>query len=219
MSPKIIPVLVAPPPIEPIKLTDYRVNPITGCWIWLGHCNRQGYAIDDYGRLVERQMYWEHKGELPEGHEVGHLCWNPECINPEHFEPNVGVEFSHTRLAGVLNMALAREIRVKAAAGMPTAVLAAQYWVAPTTIRSVLLNVIWPDPTYQPRLKYHSRMEADPKTVRRVRALRAVGMSYGEIADRTRISLSKVKSYCSGRYIGPEYNPESGRTAEWVTQV
>ena len=209
MSPKTISVLVEPPPIEPIKLTNYRVNPITGCWIWHGHCNRQGYAVDDYGRLIERQVYREHKGELPEGHEVGHLCWDCACINPEHLEAIVGVEFSHTRLAGVLNMALAREIRAKAAAGMPTMVLAQQYLVAPTTIRSVRLNVMWSDPEYQPRLKYRSRMEANPKTVRRVRALRAGGISYGEIADRTHISRSKAIAYCSGRYIGPEYNTAS----------
>jgi hypothetical protein len=79
-------------------------------------------------------------GELPEGYEVGHLCWDRACINPEHLEAGAGVEFSHARPNKVLNIALARQIRAKAAAGVPTMVLAQQYLVAPTTIRSVRLN-------------------------------------------------------------------------------
>jgi hypothetical protein len=120
-----------------------------------------------------------------------------------------------------LDMRKACEIRAKAAAGMPTVVLAQEYFVAATTIRSVLLNVTWTDPEYQPQLKYHSRKEANPKTVHRVRALRAGGMSYGEIGDRVHITRSKVIAYCSGRYLGPEFNTEfkaASPKSTWLPQ-
>lgn len=55
------------PPIQPIKLTNYRINPLTGRWIWSGPCDRHGYAIDGYGRFIDHQVYREHNGEIPDG--------------------------------------------------------------------------------------------------------------------------------------------------------
>lgn len=67
----------------------------------------------------------------------------------------------------------------------------------------------WYDPAYAPLLRYRSKKGANPRNVRRVRALRAGGMSYTEIVDQTQISRGKVIHYCSGRYTGPEYNTVS----------
>ncbi len=64
----------------------------------------------------------------------------------------------------------------------------------------------WVDTDYQPLLIYRSQNEADPNIVRRVRALRRLGMSYGQIVAHTNISRRKVIAYCSGRYLGAEYN-------------
>ncbi len=138
MSPKISAALVLPPPIE---LTDYAVNSITGCWIWLGRCDRRGYPIDSNGRFVDLQIYREHKGKVPAEYEVSHLCWYLACVNPDHLGVCPGVfEFNRGRPGKRLNMALAREIRAKAGAGMPKEALSAQYSVAVSTIRSILLN-------------------------------------------------------------------------------
>ena len=169
------------PPIVPIKPTDYRVNPITGCWIWLGALDHQGYPVDEHGRFVAKQVYREHKGEIPEGYQIDHLCWHPKCINPQHLDAKTGVDNQRVAPKTVLTMEKAREIRAKAAGRAPTAVLCQEYGVAPTTIRAVLQNVTWTDPDYKPAWNYHSLRAANPRTVRRVRALRAGGMSYGEI--------------------------------------
>jgi hypothetical protein len=208
MSREIVPVLVPVvlPTIEPIKSTDYKVNPITGCWIWLKHSDPEGYALDDFGRFIERQVYREHKGEIPDGYEIDHLCWHPRCINPEHLQAITGVENNRAKPTNVLTMEKAKQIREKAAAGVPTVALVQEFGAAPSTIRSVLHNVSWTDPDYKPVLNYHSKREANPRTVRRVRALRAGGMSYGEIVDQTHIRRSKVIAYCSGRYLGEEFN-------------
>lgn len=196
------------PPFKAIGLEDYGINSITGCWIWRRHCDPHGYAVDDYGRFVDRQIYQEHKGPIPEGYEINHLCWHRRCINPEHLEAEACIYNNRVSPMRILDVQKAREIRAKAAAGIPTVVLAQEYFVAVTTIRSVLLNVTWTDPEYRPQLKYHSRKEANPKTVRRVRSLRAGGMSYGKIVDHIHLTRSRVIAYCSGRYLSPEFNIE-----------
>jgi hypothetical protein len=206
MSSETTPALVPLPPVEPIKITDYQVNRITGCWIWTGLCDHHGYPIDDYGRFIDHEVYQEHKGEIAEGYGVGRLCWDTRCINPAHLEPETGLLSNRDHPSNRLNMTLARQIRVKAAAGVPTRILATQYSVTTSTIRGVLLNMTWVDPEYRPLLKAVSRHPANLKTVRKVRALRAKGMSYGEIVDRVHIGRKKVIAYCSGRYLGAEYN-------------
>lgn len=78
---------------QPNALPDppYRVDPKTGCWIWLGAKSPLGYgrAWDaDAGRVrVAHQIIFEREyGPIPEGLELDHLCRNPECVRPHHLE-------------------------------------------------------------------------------------------------------------------------------------
>ncbi len=60
----------------------------TGCWEWTGDIHL------GYGRLmIKRKHYQAHrlsyeifKGKIPDGLELGHLCRNRSCCNPEHLE-------------------------------------------------------------------------------------------------------------------------------------
>lgn len=59
-----------------------------GCWIW------KGVKPGAYGRLwegktrvlVHRFSYEIHKGPVPEGLEIDHLCRERRCVNPDHLE-------------------------------------------------------------------------------------------------------------------------------------
>ena len=65
-----------------------RVNPTTGCWEWLGYCNRDGYGIfgvsHQSARLAHRLSYACFRRAVPAGCCVLHICDNPKCINPAH---------------------------------------------------------------------------------------------------------------------------------------
>lgn len=69
----------------------YRINlddriipePNSGCWIWLGPLNKKGYPQN----ARHRQMYTLHKGPIPKGLELDHLCRVRCCVNPDHLEP------------------------------------------------------------------------------------------------------------------------------------
>jgi hypothetical protein len=66
----------------------------SGCIVWLGGKNKNGYgqihAGPDFGVarfLVHRWSYEYHVGPIPDGLEIDHLCKNTSCVNPDHLEP------------------------------------------------------------------------------------------------------------------------------------
>ena len=70
-------------------------EPNTGCWLWLGAVSRLGYGSiwseaypSKNGRHVpaHRVSYELHKGPIPEGLTIDHLCRVRGCVNPDHLE-------------------------------------------------------------------------------------------------------------------------------------
>lgn len=62
--------------------------PESGCWIWEGSLGR-GYGsvcINGESYLAHRVSYQIHKGEIPEGLTIDHLCRVRCCVNPDHLE-------------------------------------------------------------------------------------------------------------------------------------
>lgn len=73
------------------------------CWVWQRSLNNQGYAVGGFVRfgyppgrhLAGRVLYTVNVGPIPEGAELDHLCFNPQCVRWEaapgapsgHLEP------------------------------------------------------------------------------------------------------------------------------------
>ena len=69
-----------------------KIDKETGCWIWQGWINREGYGRVQYQNkkyLAHRLSAVVFKGynleDYDKGLQVNHLCHNRACINPEHF--------------------------------------------------------------------------------------------------------------------------------------
>lgn len=76
------------------RLRNYRVDARTGCWVWRGNLNEDGYGrlwqrVDGKRKLRYAHIvsYEFHVGPVPEGLELDHTCRNHACINPAHLEP------------------------------------------------------------------------------------------------------------------------------------
>ena len=59
----------------------------SGCWIWTGAIDRNGYGRATY----QRKRHWAHRlvyqtkvGPIADGLVVCHRCDNPICVNPSH---------------------------------------------------------------------------------------------------------------------------------------
>lgn len=67
-----------------------------GCWQWTGAKVRDGYGSfrHRFSSLPHRVSYRYLVGEIPQGHEIDHLCRNTSCVRPDHLEavtPRVNV--------------------------------------------------------------------------------------------------------------------------------
>lgn len=66
----------------------YEVAP-SGCWTWIAARNHYGYGQfwkDGKPQYAHRVSYEHHKGPIPDGFQVDHLCRVRNCVNPEHLE-------------------------------------------------------------------------------------------------------------------------------------
>lgn len=67
-------------------LTMYSVDPSTGCWIWSGSVNGQGYGRISIGgrRYQAHRIFMEASGADLRGLVADHKCRNRLCVNPKH---------------------------------------------------------------------------------------------------------------------------------------
>lgn len=62
----------------------YRVDPVTGCWNWIGDAN-YGEFPRFRGRSAMRHAWEQAKGHAtPPRSRVWRNCYNQRCVNPFH---------------------------------------------------------------------------------------------------------------------------------------
>jgi hypothetical protein len=67
------------------------VGEVTGCWVWQGKINAEGYARIPVGKgrvaNAHEASYEVFVGPIPDGLRLNHLCNARACINPDHLKP------------------------------------------------------------------------------------------------------------------------------------
>lgn len=137
-----------------------RIETGSGCWLWLGARDRDGYGqIKCAGRQCKahRIMFAWVRGAIADDLQICHSCDNPPCVNPEHLfagtgEINMQDCKQKGRLAdrrGVKNT-LAKlvdgqilEIRARRSAGEMLKSIAASFGVSESRVSLVARGLAW----------------------------------------------------------------------------
>lgn len=64
-----------------------RVNPVKGCWLWIGSMSRKRYGnFYVRGKIIaaHRFSFLYFNGQIPNGMMIMHECDTRHCVNPEH---------------------------------------------------------------------------------------------------------------------------------------
>lgn len=77
-------------------LEQITVDPATGCWLWQGRTDRDGYGLvyaDGKTHRFHCYCWRQANGPVPDGHTLDHLkdergpCRHRHCGNPAHLKP------------------------------------------------------------------------------------------------------------------------------------
>lgn len=74
-------------PEEHARFMGKIVETPTGCWLWQGPLDRDGYGTFYFrrrNRRAHRVGYFHLNGAIPAGLVVNHTCRNRACVNPQH---------------------------------------------------------------------------------------------------------------------------------------
>ncbi len=148
--------------VQPSRRADfdtcYTVT-VDGCWQW----NTVHDGCDGYGRYWDgRRNYPAHRhsyertyGAIPKGAHLDHICHDPKtcvggptcphraCVNPDHLAVTTHASNCRRGAIAKLDLAKARDIRRRFAAGELGIDLAREYGVKPTTISMVVRGQTW----------------------------------------------------------------------------
>lgn len=130
------------------KGPEYTIDGGTGCWLWNHARDRKrgyGYAVNPRTGKSDhafRVIYERHRGQIPDGMELDHLCRNHPCVNPWHMEIVTHAVNMRRGAMAKLSAESAEEIR-RLHGTMPIRQLAERFGVCCSTIHRVVSGRAW----------------------------------------------------------------------------
>ncbi len=87
------------PNLKPCHKFEYEIDSETGCWIWQGAVDENGYGVvvrNSRQHHAHRYHYSQAFGPIDSGIVIHHICFNKGCVRISHLEPQTRAE--HARL-------------------------------------------------------------------------------------------------------------------------
>lgn len=112
----------------------------SGCWVWQRNLSYDGYPLtlfEGKERAAHRMFYHLHKGAIPQGLELDHLCRIPACVNPNHLQVVTKSENQRRGIGSKLNTSQILEIRAALKSGILQKDLASKYGVSQSLISRI----------------------------------------------------------------------------------
>lgn len=192
------------------RWTNYAVTS-AGCWEWQGYVAPNGYGriyVPDQPpgqqiQWVHRAFYERHRGQIPAGHEIDHVCCNTICVNAEHLEAVTRTEHVRRTLARLGTYDRHQRAAGLRALGMTYAEIAeALAYSSKTSAHEAVMSAIdkgLADPDAIPRQRTVTPAERED-----ICALYEMGISQVEIAVWYRLDSSWVSRICARHRRKPE---------------
>lgn|SRR6185312_43171 len=127
-------------------------EPNSGCWLWLGATDKDGYGVTFPNLPAHRESFERHKGTIPAGACVLHKCDTPQCVNPDHLFLGSNAENTADKVrkgrqaCGARNGAsklTASDVTVIRTSPRSLSALARQFGVTPRTISLIRQRKTW----------------------------------------------------------------------------
>ena len=119
----------------------YSVDPVTGCWHYLGSSTSNGYAerkkTGNRRVLAYRWFYEKRHGVVAPGLQLDHKCRNKRCVNPDHLEPVTPAENARRSRSTKLTPDQVHEIRARLLTGERQRQIARSFGVTQGTITNI----------------------------------------------------------------------------------
>lgn len=163
-------------------------EPMSGCWIWLGVLQSNGYGTiyvghqTGAGRIIgaHRYSYSAFRGEIPPGLFACHSCDMTWCVNPGHIFPGTAKDnaddchgkgrgthlFGETHGRAKITEATARSIKLHVALGGSNEEIAKAHGCTLAIVRNIRYAIAW----------RHIAIDGSPQIQK---LPRAVAMKYG----------------------------------------
>lgn len=130
------------------RIKRYAVDSSTGCWVWLLSKTSVGYGqVTIPGTrtnvLAHRFIYEQHRGKIPAGMHLDHLCRNRTCVNPDHLEIVTNAENVRRGHATKLTKEMVISIRSLLSSGVPGVEIATRFNVTSNTIYAIASGRSW----------------------------------------------------------------------------
>lgn len=192
-------------PMLPERITRRVTHDDSGCWLWSGQAQKNGYGATTWkvnGRWthvrVHRLFYETYKGPIPEGLEIDHTCKVKRCVNPEHLRAVTHQENLRTRAH--------RGPARKAACNYGHAFTEENTYIDGRGNRNCRVcrderSRVWKQ-AHKP-LQRHPRFKLTRVDADRIRQLRQEGMLLREIAEQFGVGVPQVHRIVTGRSWAP----------------
>lgn len=133
------------------KTDRYRIEDRgyeTSCWVWQLFIGPNGYGrlgLDGSRKLAHRHYYELHRGSIPAGKQLDHLCGQRACVNADHLEPVTNQENARRGRKTKLTPLLVREIRTLLSLGAQRYEVAERFGLTKQHVGAIERRQVWAD--------------------------------------------------------------------------
>lgn len=127
--------------VKPVVISEVDRGFASKCWICDAPLQNKGYA--KRSGLVHRKLYVQHRGEIPHGLELDHLCRQTDCVNPWHLE--AVTHAVNIQRCSVAKLTAEQVLEIRSIQGETTRAIGKRFGISGNHVSSIVRRRVWKD--------------------------------------------------------------------------